>query len=174
VSLAEVIHWLNETQFSVYLRESELAFPVSEAIHLIGLGISVGAIMFVDLRLLGLVLTKDRVADVVARIERWAVPGFIIVFASGILLFLGKPEDYYYVTAFRIKTILLPLAGLNVLFFHKRVFPHMADWDRAGMSVPWQGKLVGGLSLMFWLVITVLGRWTAYFVDPLYTAGFSH
>ena len=174
MTVADFIQWLNDTPFSIYLRESEIAFPVSEAIHLIGLGISVGAIMWVDLRLLGLVLTKDRVSDVLARLERWAIPGFIIMFVSGILLFLGKPVDYYYVTAFRIKIVLLPLAGLNVVFFHKRVFPKVATLADGDTSVPWQGRLVGATSLVFWIVITVLGRWTAYFADPLYTALIKH
>ena len=113
------IQWLNGTSWSLYLRESELAFPLTEAIHLIGLGISVGTIMWVDLRLLGLTMRRQRVTDVVSRLERWAIRGFAVMFISGIVLFLGKPENYYMTTAFRIKMLLLPLAGLNVLFFHK-------------------------------------------------------
>jgi len=82
------IQWLNGTSWSVYLRESELAFPLTEAIHLIGLGISVGTIMWVDLRLLGLTMTRERVSDVVSRLERWAIGGFLVMFISGLVLFL--------------------------------------------------------------------------------------
>jgi hypothetical protein len=164
------IQWLNGTSWSIYLRESELAFPLTEAIHLIGLGVSVGTIMWVDLRLLGLTMTRERVSDVVNRLERWAIAGFIVMFTSGLVLFLGKPETYYTTTAFRIKMLLLPLAALNVLFFHKSVYPHVTEWDQ-GARVPWQGRLVGFASMTLWLAIIVAGRWTAYFADPLYTAG---
>ena len=164
------IQWLNDTSWSVYLRESELAFPLTEAIHLIGLGISVGTIMWVDLRLLGLTMARERVSDVVSRLERWAIGGFIVMFISGLALFLGKPENYYTTTAFRIKMMMLPLAGLNVLFFHKKVYPHVAENESA--DVPWQGQLAGFVSMTLWLAIIIAGRWTAYFADPLYTAGF--
>lgn len=169
--MLSLIQWLNGTSWSLYLRESELAFPLTEAIHLIGLGISVGTIMWVDLRLLGLTMRRERATDVIGRLEPWAFCGFIVMFISGIVLFLGKPENYYTTTAFRIKMMMLPLAGLNVLFFHKRVYPHVAEWDE-GAVVPWQGRLVGFVSMTLWLAIIIAGRWTAYFADPLYTAGF--
>jgi hypothetical protein len=66
---ADLVHWINETAFSQYLRESELAFPLTEAIHLIGLGISVGTIIWVDLRLMGKVMRDVRVTEVVSRLE---------------------------------------------------------------------------------------------------------
>ena len=165
------IQWLNGTSWSLYLRESELAFPLTEAIHLIGLGISVGTIMWVDLRLLGLTMRRQRVTDVVSRLERWAIRGFAVMFISGIVLFLGKPETYYTTTAFRIKMLMLPLAGLNVVLFHKMVYPRVAQWNE-GAVVPLPGRLVGFVSMTLWLAIIIAGRWTAYFADPLYTAGF--
>jgi hypothetical protein len=164
---ADLVHWINETAFSQYLRESELAFPLTEAIHLIGLGISVGTIIWVDLRLMGKVMRDVRVTEVVSRLEPWAVGGFLIMLVSGIFLFLGKPDNYYGTAAFKLKMLLLPVAGLNVLFFHYRVFPGVARWDDRAVP-PWQGRLVGSVSISVWLAIIVLGRWTAYFADPLY------
>jgi hypothetical protein len=164
---ADLVHWINETAFSQYLRESELAFPLTEAIHLIGLGISVGTIIWVDLRLMGKVMRDVRVTEVVSRLEPWAVGGFLIMLVSGIFLFLGKPDNYYGTAAFKLKMLLLPVAGLNVLFFHSRVFPGVARWDDRAVP-PWQGRLVGSVSISVWLAIIVLGRWTAYFADPLY------
>ena len=167
MSLVALVHWINETGFSKYLRESELAFPLTEAIHLIGLGISVGTIVWVDLRLLGKVMRDVRVSEVVSRLEPWAIGGFAIMFVSGILLFLGKPDNYYSTSAFKLKMLLLPLAALNVLFFHRSLVPTIAGWDDRA-TPPWQGRMVGAVSMSLWVVIIVLGRWTAYFADPLY------
>lgn len=167
MSLVALVHWINETAFSQYLRESELAFPLTEAIHLIGLGISVGTIVWVDLRLLGKVMREVRVSEVVSRLEPWAIGGFSIMFVSGFFLFLGKPDNYFSTTAFKLKMLLLPLAGLNVLFFHRGLVPNIAQWDDDA-TPPWQGRMVGAVSMSLWLVIIVLGRWTAYFADPLY------
>jgi hypothetical protein len=170
MSLAALIHWLNELPFSIALRESELAFPLTEAIHLLGLGISVGTIMFIDLRLLGLTMRKERLTDLVSRLEPWAIWGFVVMFISGILLFLGKPDNYYPTSPFRIKMLLLPLAGLNVLFFHKKVYPNVSQWDLAE-STPGAARFVGAVSAVLWVVIIVLGRWTAYYSDELFTRG---
>ncbi len=161
-----LLHWLNETSFSIYLRESELAFPLTEAIHLIGLGISMGAIMWVDLRLLGLAMRREKVSDVVGRLEPFAIGGFVVMFVSGILLFVGKPDNYFSTWAFRIKMLLLPLAGLNVLYFHKSVYPHVREWDTSEI-LPGSAKMVGLVSATLWVIIAVLGRWTAYFADDL-------
>ena len=167
MTFIDAMHWLNETAISQNLRESEIAFPLTEAIHLLGLGISVGTILWVDLRLLGRVVPQVRVTEVLSRLEPWAKAGFAVMFISGLLLFLGKPDNYYATGAFKLKMVLLPLAGLNVLFFHKRVFPLVAAWD-ASPSPPWQSRMVGVVSMSLWIVIIVLGRWTAYFADPLY------
>jgi len=167
VLLAALVHWINETAFSQYLRESETAFPLTEAIHLIGLGISVGTIVWIDLRLMGKVMRDVRISEVVSRLEPWAIGGFTVMMLSGLFLFLGKPDNYYGTTAFKLKMLLLPLAGLNVLFFHRRVFPNVEQWDE-GVVPPWQGRMVGAVSMSLWVVIIVLGRWTAYFADPLY------
>jgi hypothetical protein len=167
VALVDLVHWINETAFSQYLRESELAFPLTEAVHLIGLGISVGTIVWVDLRLMGKVMRDVRVTEVVSRLEPWAIAGFAVMMLSGLFLFLGKPDNYYSTSAFKLKMLLLPLAGLNVLVFHRRVFPNVAQWDGDAIP-PWQGRMVGAVSMSLWLVIIVLGRWTAYFADPLY------
>ena len=165
--LGTLVHWINETAFSQYLRESETAFPLTEAIHLIGLGISVGTIVWIDLRLMGKVMRDVRISEVVSRLEPWAIGGFTVMMLSGLFLFLGKPDNYYGTTAFKLKMLLLPLAGLNVLFFHRRVFPNVKQWDE-GVVPPWQGRMVGAVSMSLWVVIIVLGRWTAYFADPLY------
>jgi hypothetical protein len=168
--IGTLIHWLNESPLSTYLRQSDLAFPLTEAVHLIGLGFSVGIVLWIDLRLTGVALRREPVSSIVARLEPWAIRGFAIMIISGVLLFLSKPEAYSTVTAFRIKLVLLVFAGLNVLFFHWVVLPNVARWDE-NRTIPWQARFVGGASIVLWVVIAILGRWTAYFVDPLYTLG---
>ena len=69
MSLLALFRWLNETSLSIYLRESEVAFPLTEAVHLLGLAISVGTVMWVDLRLMGICMRGERVTDVVSRLE---------------------------------------------------------------------------------------------------------
>ena len=152
--------WLNGSAWSVYLREGDWQFPVIETIHILGLGFSVGTVMWLDLRLLGLAMKKTPVTDVLEQLEPWAIGGFSVMFVSGFLLLLSEPLKCYTTLAFRLKAIMLILAGLNVLYFHRKVMFNIQDWDR---HMPWRAKMVGAFSLFLWLGIVIAGRWTAYF-----------
>lgn len=154
--------WLDQTHWSIALRQGDWSFALLETAHIIGLAGSVGLIMWVDLRLLGRVMSHQPVSAVVKLLEPWAIVGFSIMFISGSLLFLSEPLKCYTTTAFRIKVVMIILAGLNVWYFHSRLSKHMAEWDH-GEGVPWRAKLVGLLSLTLWFGIIIAGRWTAYF-----------
>ena len=162
MSLFEFINWLNNTQGSVAIREGTFLFPLIETVHVLGLGISVGVIMWLDLRLIGVAMRHQSVTQMVEQLEKWAMGGFIVMFVSGVLLFYSEPLKCYNTLAFRLKALMLILACLNVLFFHVKVYPSVAKWDLAE-KLPWQAKMVGFLSLFLWFGIIIAGRWTAYF-----------
>jgi hypothetical protein len=155
------VQWLNETPWSVFLRENDYSFFVIETIHILGLGFSIGLIMWVDLRLMGLSLRRERVTDVIRQFEPWARGGVLIMLASGSLLLLSEPLKCYTAVAFRLKAVMLILAGLNVWFFNAKVFPTVAEWDDRA-AAPWRARMVGALSMTLWIGIIIAGRWTAY------------
>ena len=157
--------WLNETPLSLYLRNSDYPFFVIETVHVIALGFSVGTILWVDLHLLGIAMRRERVADVIGQFERPAVIGFVVMFISGFLLFLAEPYKAYITTAFRLKVLMLVLTGLNVWYFHSKVYPSVADSSDA-RCLPWSAKMVGLVSVALWVGIIIAGRWTAYFSVP--------
>ena len=67
----------------------------------------------------------------------------------------------YHSPAFRIKLILLALAGLNALIFHRTIYRDVANWDPAAVA-PSRARLAGMLSLIFWIAIIAAGRAIAY------------
>jgi hypothetical protein len=152
--------WLNDWPVTDVLREGEWQFGAVETMHILGLGFSVGTVMWLDFRLLGWAMRKEPVADVIDRFEPWAIGGFAVMFLSGILLVLAEPLKVYQVFAFRLKVIMLFLACLNVLYFHKRVAHNIDHWDQ---SMPWRAKMVAIVSLVLWMGIIIAGRWTAYY-----------
>jgi hypothetical protein len=48
-----------------------------------------------------------------------------------------------------------------VWYFHAKVYPRLAEWDKAAV-MPWQPKMVGYVSMVLWFGIIIAGRWTAY------------
>lgn len=159
--LVNLFQWLHDTAFSTWLREGDWPFPIIETVHILGLSLSVGMIMWIDLRLLGFVMSRYRVSEIVGQLEPWAIRGFGVMFVSGFLLFIAEPMKCYTTTSFRLKAIMLVLSGLNVWYFHAKVYPAVADWDEA-VVLPWKPKVVGWASLVLWFGIIIAGRWTAY------------
>jgi hypothetical protein len=159
--LVNLFQWLNDSPLSVWLREGNWPFPIVETVHILGLSVSVGTIMWIDLRLLGLVTTRYRVSELVGQLEPWAIRGFGVMFISGLLLFIAEPMKCYSTISFRLKAIMLVLTALNVWYFHAKVYPSVAEWDDAAV-LPWGPKIVGFASLVLWFGIIIAGRWTAY------------
>jgi hypothetical protein len=62
---------------------------------------------------------------------------------------------------FRMKILLLILAGLNVLVFHMTVYRSVPAWDQAQVT-PLRARMAGGLSLLLWFCILSCGRAIGY------------
>src|SRR5579872_2812551 len=100
--LLHFVQILNDSSWSIYLRESDWPFAIIETIHILALGLSVGTILWVDLRLVGLAMKRERVSDVISSLAPWATSGFIIMFLSGTLLLLSEPMKCYTRLSFRL------------------------------------------------------------------------
>jgi hypothetical protein len=56
---------------------------------------------------------------------------------------------------------MLLLTGLNVWYFHAKVYPSVAELDESAV-MPWRAKMVGLVSMLLWFGIIIAGRWPAY------------
>lgn len=160
--LLRLAQWLNETRGSVAIRESDLVFPLIETVHILALSASVGLVFWVDLRLVGLAMRSKAVSDVVEQLKWWTRGGFALMFLSGSLLLYSEPLKCYNATSFRLKVLLLALAGVNAVVFHTTIYRSVAQWDRVAVA-PLRARLAGYASLTLWLGVIIAGRWTAYF-----------
>jgi len=80
---------------------------------------------------------------------------------SGALLFYAAPLVRYQNIFFRVKMAALMLAVLNVFVFHKTVDRRRTEWDSD--PVPPRGaRWGGGVALVLWAVLIVLGRMIPY------------
>ncbi|MBI1786082.1 MAG: hypothetical protein HYR60_00750 [Acidobacteria bacterium] len=122
--------------------------------------------MLLDLRLLGVTLRSVPVSQVAEQLFRWTAAGFVLMAASGALLFYAVPVRSYLNIFFRVKVAMLILAGLNAWVFHATVYRRVAEWDLDPVA-PKAARMAGGLSLALWAAIVVAGRMIAYnWFDP--------
>jgi Family of unknown function (DUF6644) len=153
--------WLAETPWSIDLHESQFAYPIIESIHVWALCLFFGSVVMFDLRLLGWIMPRVPVSEVLGRLLPWTIAGFIVMVISGTLLWFAIPLRTYQSIFFRFKMLLLLLAGLNVWLFHSRVYPHVGAWDVAERP-PRRVRVAGAVSLVLWTCIIFSGRMIAY------------
>jgi len=161
MGLLGLCQWLDSTRLNAAMRMSGWFFPAFDVIHTLGIVLVAGTIMLVDLRLLGLALRTEPAAAVVERIVPWTLRGFALMFVTGALLFTSEPVKLYHSPAFRIKLVLLALAGVNALVFHTTIYRDVANWDAAAPA-PFRARVAGLLSLALWMAIIAAGRAIAY------------
>src|ERR1700690_3506496 len=129
--MLELFHWIQNTSWATWFRQADLVFPLGEGSHIIALSFSVGLILMLDLRLLRLAFRTEPVSRVMHQVMPWALPGFGVMFATGLLLFFAQAESVYTNSYFRIKVLMLALLGVNAAFYQYKYYPHMAEWDNA-------------------------------------------
>lgn len=131
-------------------------FPAIEAVHLLGLAMLGGALLLVDLRMLGAWLTRTRVPDLARDARRWLLAAIAIMILTGVPLFLSEAVKCYYNDAFWVKMITLPIA----LAFTFTV--RAAATTDAVHNTARRQKLVGALSIALWFVVAAAGRWIGF------------
>lgn len=165
MSLARFLQWLYGTGFSTTLRESKWAEPIFESVHVLTLTLFLGFSVLLDMRLLGVLLQRRRVSEVLAQLNPWLFAGFTVMIVTGVFLFAGDPVAFYSTIFFRVKMIMLLLAGINVLVFNWTVGRRVEEWDQ-GASAPLGAKVAAILSLVLWAGIIAAGRGIAYVLPP--------
>jgi len=157
VSLLDFCKWLQFSAPLVAMRSSPWLFPIIATIHLMGLAMIGGAVLVVDLRLLGLGLRRQPVAEIARDAERWLLRSLLISLPTGVLLFMCFATKYYYLTFFWVK--MASLLAVLVFTFSVRRRVTMADETR--VSPAWS-KLVALVSLSLWTTVAIGGRWIGF------------
>jgi len=155
------LEWLGNTPWSVALLESIWVWPLVESTHVLSLGLFVGTAVMNDLRLLGWTMKRVPVSEVTGRLLPWTRGSFVVMATTGVLLVYSNPLRYYHNVFFRLKVILLVIAGLNAFFFHRRIHRSVREWNLDDV-LPREARRAGAISLVVWATIVVAGRMIAY------------
>lgn len=150
-----------DSPLATYVRESELAFPVLQTFHALGIMVMVGTIALVDLRILGLLLRDRTISDVSRTLLPLTWAGFVVMLISGGTLLAAQSGRIYANDFLRAKLILLAVAGVNVALFHLTTHRTVQTWTAGKAPVSARG--FASASLVLWAAIVVTGRYIAYY-----------
>jgi hypothetical protein len=106
-------------------------------------------------------MRRRPVSSVAMQFLPWVWIGFTCMVLSGAILFASEAVKCYNSPFFRTKVILIGIAGLNALVFHKTVFGSVSDWDEADKA-PFRARFAGACSLTVWVGVVAMGRALAY------------
>jgi hypothetical protein len=157
----EILKWVERASLSVFIRESAWAFPTIESVHVIAIALVVGTISIADIRLLGLASTKRGFTELCSEVLPWTWSAFTVAVVAGLLMFISHATEYFDNTAFRIKLVVILLAGLNMIYFNVFTGRDVSEWGRSS-AVPLGGRIAGGLSLALWIAVVGCGRWVGF------------
>ena len=157
MSLLTFFQWCEASGIGETIRKSSWLFPVIEAIHLLGLGVIGGAVLVVDLRLLGLGLRRQSAAQLTHDAQPWLVGSLVLMIITGGLLFLSEAIKCYYHDAFWFKMSCLFLAIVFTFTIQRKV----TLTDETRLSPVWS-KVVAIVSVLLWAGVGIGGRWIGF------------
>jgi hypothetical protein len=157
MSVLSFFTWCENTWLGDAIRDSRWLFPAIESLHLLGLAVIGGAVLVMNLRLLGFG-NHLQPADRLWRDTRpWLVGSLAVMLISGMLLFTSEATKLYYHDAFWVKMTSLLLATLYTFTVMRKVA--LADPGRVG---PVWGRAAALLSILLWSTVGVCGRWIGF------------
>jgi hypothetical protein len=152
---------LEQSGLGAAIRQSTWLFPVANVGHIIALAVFAGAIAIMDVRLLG-GLAATAPARLLMRARSVAIAAFVLLAATGFLLFTAEASHLALNPVFQIKVALIGLGLANLAVFEFGVKRSVAKLS-PGVAMPAGAKLAGMMSLAIWITVAACGRTIAYF-----------
>ena len=149
--------WLEETPFSIWLRESGPAFFGSLIFHSVGMGFVVGLHVAMSLRILG--VAPGIPLSLMRRFFGILWVGLVVVSVSGVLLLVAYPAKALTNPVFYFKLSAV-VAALFVTRALARAVLQDASYDT--VSAPKKARVLAALSLVLWAGVVTSGRFLAY------------
>lgn len=145
---------LPDLPFVALMRRAWPVYAAVNAAHLLGIALTLGAILPLDLRLIG-VLRAPPLPVIGGFLSRTAAAGVALALLTGLLLFSVQPRDYLANPAFRIKLPLLAVALTNVALIHRG-----SAWGAVlrGEPVAPALRAAAAVSALSWIAVLGAGR----------------
>src|SRR5690606_15180619 len=143
----------------VLLQDSGTAYLLVNAAHITFLGVLIGSLVALDLRLLG-VGRAISLTVLGPYLSRVAACGLFLAIVTGFWLFITQPQEYISNTPFLVKVSLVLIGIVNALWFHASVAWRQVLLPEA--RIPSTARMHAVASLVVWVTAVVAGRWIAF------------
>jgi hypothetical protein len=139
-----------------WLRFSRWGYAAVNTTHVFGIALLVGAILPLDLRLLG--FWRSVALEPLARVlVPVAASGLLLAMTAGAFLFITRAPEYAALNLFLVKLALIAAGAVHALSLH--LGPGLLNASPARL------RTAGAASLLIWVSALVCGRMLAFVAD---------
>jgi hypothetical protein len=154
--------WLATTAPSVFIQEHNAwTIPAIQSIHIIGIGLVMGSVLMIDLRILGWAGMDQTLRQTAGRFGPWLTAALWLLLATGILMVIGEPARELISFSFWLKMALVAIGAVVAAIFLRTVRSDEQRWEQTLVHRP-SIKTLAVLTFLIWAAIIVLGRLIAY------------
>jgi uncharacterized membrane protein len=139
-----------------WFKNARWFFAIDETFHIMALGMLIGTLVIVDLRLLGFGMRRQSVAELSKYLAPWTLLGVALMIITGVPLFMSEAVKLSRSSPFFYKMIFLICAVTLHFTLHRKATTSSAG-PGSGL-----GKLAASLSLICWLGVALAGRAIAF------------
>ena len=154
--------WLTATPLSNWLAVHEWVVPVSQSLHIIGIGIVFSCALIISMRLLNVGRRSGRsVTELVGTLTPWMYRALCVLLATGTIQIIAEPVRQFVTPAFWCKMGMIVVVVAMTIWFARTVRREAFAWDMPGRH-PVSGRVFAIVSLSLWVAIIFCGRFIGY------------
>lgn len=158
--MAKVSDWLAATPLSAAASGTEWVVPTVQSIHILAIAIVLSSVAMLDLRLAGFIGREQPIRSMSLRYYPWILSALAVLLATGLVMIMAEPERELRNWIFWAKMALIVAAVIATLPVRRMLeecrYRDMSQSRRAAV------RAFALLSLLFWVLVVVCGRWIAY------------
>lgn len=158
----EFLNWLAETGLATYIKESAWTYYGLLGIHAIGMGIVVGSVFMLCLRING--FSRGLPISVFDPLFRFVWWGFFANLGSGLLLFASNGPNLIVNTPFLLKIAFIVAGGIATMILWRKIEIERPALT-AGTSASGALRALAVIDFTLWFAAIVAGRIIAYTID---------
>jgi hypothetical protein len=154
--MLELAAWLASLPIGQALRRLNWLVPWLQIVHILANGIVLSAVVMIDMRIWGISRSQSSIA-MARRFQAWIWAGLVLLTVSGIVLIMYAPRRVLTDVTFQVKMAVmgLAIAVTIALLLALRPGREVLRGDAGGHKL---ASLLGTLTLVLWVVVTLAGR----------------
>jgi len=159
--LVDLALWISNTPLCLWIGSHFWAIPIIQTTHILAIASAFGAVLMINMRILGLSGGTRTMSQTVRRYMPWIWWALLVLIVSGIGMIIGEPVRELVNPIFWIKMALVVVVILASLWFQLSVSRNMATWETTH-----DGRVAVRVAavavILLWCAVMFGGRWIAY------------